>query len=101
MEQRALDLRTAGVPGTLQELRVRAFLDLLQERDARTAPSTGRTGPGEPGPQDGPGDGGNSGSQGPSLAALVTITVPLATLLGQSGKLGWSPSLLASCHPLC
>lgn len=117
VEQRALDLRAAGVPGTLQELRVRAFLDLLQERDARTAPSTGQAGSGEPGPQDGPGDGGSSdsgngdpgpgpqdgpagtspgggaarqpgtgaGSQGPSLAALVTITVPLATLLDQSG----------------
>jgi hypothetical protein len=37
VEQRALDLRAAGVPGTLDELRVRAFLDLLQERDSRTA----------------------------------------------------------------
>ena len=27
-------------------------------------------------------------SQGPRLAALVTITVPLATLLGQSGTPG-------------
>jgi len=39
VEQRALDLRAAGVPGTLQELRVRAYLDLLQERDSRTAPA--------------------------------------------------------------
>ena len=35
VEQRALDLRAAGIPGTLQELRVRAYLDLLQERDSR------------------------------------------------------------------
>ena len=48
VEQRALDLRAAGVPGTLQELRVRAFLDLLQERDARTAASTGQAGSAEP-----------------------------------------------------
>src|SRR5579859_4462840 len=40
VEQRALDLRAAGVPGTLQELRVRAYLDLLQERDSRTAPGS-------------------------------------------------------------
>ena len=53
VEQRALDLRAAGVPGTLQELRMRAYLDLLQERDARTAPSTGQAGSGEPGLQDG------------------------------------------------
>src|SRR5271170_6212195 len=38
VEQRALDLRAAGVPGTLQELRVRAYLDLLQERDSRDLP---------------------------------------------------------------
>ena len=37
IEQRALDLRAAGVPGTLRELRVRAYLDLLQERDSRAA----------------------------------------------------------------
>ena len=35
VEQRALDLRAAGMPGTLQELRVQAYLDLLQERDSR------------------------------------------------------------------
>ena len=35
VEQRALDLRAAGLPGTLQELRVRGYLDLLQERDSR------------------------------------------------------------------
>jgi hypothetical protein len=34
VEQRALDLRAAGLPGSLQELRVRAYLDLLQERDS-------------------------------------------------------------------
>ena len=39
VEQRALDLRAAGVPGTLQDLRVRAYLDLLQERDTRTIPA--------------------------------------------------------------
>ncbi len=39
VEQRALDLRAAGIPGTLQDLRVRAYLDLLQERDSRTAPA--------------------------------------------------------------
>ena len=70
VEQRALDLRAAGVPGTLQELRVRAFLDLLQERDARTAPSGGQAGPGEPGPQDAPATAGTAtaGTAAPVLA---------------------------------
>ena len=36
VEQRALDLRDAGVPGTLEELKARAYLDLLQERDSRS-----------------------------------------------------------------
>ena len=49
VEQRALDLRAAGVPGTLQELRVQAYLDLLQERDSRAvlAVPEGSTGRGE------------------------------------------------------
>jgi hypothetical protein len=118
VEQRALDLRAAGVPGTLQDLRVRAYLDLLQERDSRVCvgldqpapgqpasdqppPDTGPPGTG-PGPglgpdgSDGPG-GGPDGSgpaprpgpeAGPSLAALVTITIPLATYQGRSDAPG-------------
>ena len=39
VEQRALDLRAAGMPGTLRELRVQAYLDLLQERDSRDLPA--------------------------------------------------------------
>jgi hypothetical protein len=127
VEQRALDLRAAGVPGTLQELRVRAYLDLLQERDSRDLPGpvpasgrdTGQAGPpgqappGSPPPRtepDGPGGPGGPGgfggprgnggpgenggpgghgpasgpSAGPSVAALVTITIPWATYRGQS-----------------
>jgi len=38
VDQRARDLRAAGIPGTLKELRVIAYLDLLQERDSRTTP---------------------------------------------------------------
>ena len=67
VDQRALDLRAAGVPGTLQELRVRAYLDLLQERDSRSAldgvGSTAAAGPegtSEPSPQD---DGGEQQQQ--------------------------------------
>jgi hypothetical protein len=145
VEQRALDLRAAGMPGTLQDLRVRAYLDLLQERDSRVLAdgpaSTGETGetsetsetgadgpdqpppdqpppdtepPGSPGTSDGPAGPGGPGSRGgpggpgngpggppgrggpggpgpaprpdagPSLAALVTITVPLDTWQGRS-----------------
>jgi hypothetical protein len=159
IEQRALDLRAAGMPGTLQELRVRAYLDLLQERDSRDLPAPApagtepahatpadggpadaahgdagsaeeasgpdQPGPDQPGPdQPGPGqpppdadppaspapggssDGGPSGPSGPSgpggpgpaprpgpgsgpvLAALVNITIPLATAQGWSDTPG-------------
>jgi len=148
IEQRALGLRAAGVPGSLRELRNLAYLDLLQERDSRlraeAAPDQGHSsgdgtasdgtasdgtasdgtasdgpvsdgpdGPGpDGGPQDGPGGNGGNGPQphspagtdpvrpgaaarrparkdtGPCLAALVNITVPLATALGLSATPG-------------
>ena len=114
VEQRALDLRAAGMPGTLRELRVRAYLDLLQERDSRDLPAgpvpadgtadsadqpppDGQPpdppdtdpGPGGPGGSGGPGPAPGPGSApgagtGPSVAALITVTVPLATVIGQS-----------------
>ncbi len=37
VEDRARALRDAGIPGTWEELKVRATLDLLQERDSRPA----------------------------------------------------------------
>jgi Domain of unknown function (DUF222) len=107
VEQRALDLRAAGMPGNLQELRVQAYLDLLQERDSRdqlAPPSPDTPGPDTPGPDtpspDTPGPGGGGGpdgpgpaprpgpAAGPSLAALVTITIPLATYQGLSDTPG-------------
>jgi hypothetical protein len=148
IEQRALDMRAAGIPGSLRELRNQAYLDLLQERDSRlqaglvpeqghspadspaqggptpdgtapdARPSDGPESPEGPdpdgpdpdgGPQDGPGGNGGSGPQrptptgtdpdaaarrparndtGPYLAALVNITVPLATALGLSATPG-------------
>jgi hypothetical protein len=124
VEQRALDLRAAGVPGSLRELRVQAYLDLLQERDSRPAPAdpAANTDPdanGYPknadphangdldgnadpdanhGPSAGPDRPGGTGPNGadrpaqpdlgPSLAAQVTITVPLDALDGDPGACG-------------
>jgi Domain of unknown function (DUF222) len=134
VEQRALDLRAAGMPGSLRELRVRACLDLLQERDSRdllatpvtpadsreaddAAPSGseeadqaskpdqpapdsdppgsadtpdtghGSGGPGGPGRNGGGSrrpDPGPAPTSGPSIAALVNITIPWATQQGRS-----------------
>ncbi len=101
VDQRAHDLRAAGMPGTLRELKVRAYLDLLQERDSRDGPG------GPSGPPDGDGDGGRGRSggggpgqdggpacrpdPGPSIAAQVTITVPAGTVLGTGDLPGEVP----------
>ena len=119
VEQRALDLRAAGIPGTLEELRVRAYLDLLQERRTclaavpGSAGTSATAGPQDIGPEGNGGGAGGSGAAGgpggsgqgrdpatgpggsghgdqpgadagPSLAALVNITVPWSALTGQS-----------------
>jgi|HubBroStandDraft_3_1064219.scaffolds.fasta_scaffold00483_11 hypothetical protein len=104
VEQRALDLRAAGMPGSLQDLRIRAYLDLLQERDSRAAPEGPAAGgpdqpppdigPDKPPPDTGPGGPGPGPAPrpapdaGPSLAALVTITIPLTTYQGRSDTPG-------------
>jgi hypothetical protein len=100
IEQRALDLRAAGIPGSLQELRIRGYLDLLQERDIRDLAVPGQaSAPDQPPPDsqpptgprpDGPGGSGSGPTPspgpaaGPRVAALVTITIPWATHQGRS-----------------
>jgi hypothetical protein len=74
VEDRARALRDAGVPGSWEELKVRATLDLLQERDSRLAL-------GEPSASDGADD-------GPAIGAMITITVPCTALDGDSGPPG-------------
>ena len=63
VEQRALDLRAAGMPGTLADLRVRAYLDLLQERDSRLLPVG--AGPDQAGRPAGPGGDGSDSPHDP------------------------------------
>jgi Domain of unknown function (DUF222) len=76
IEQRALDLRAAGAQGTLQELRVKAYLDLLQERDSRPAPDAPPTAQAvQPDPDAG-------------VAAMITLTVSLDTAVGRSAAPG-------------
>ena len=65
VEERARALRDAGVPGTWEELKVRATLDLLQERDSRPA-----------------------ADEGPSVGAMIAVTVPHTVLGGDSGPPG-------------
>ena len=65
VEARARALREAGVPGTWEELKVRATLDLLQERDSRSAADAG-----------------------PAVGANITITVPHTAMDGDFGPPG-------------
>jgi hypothetical protein len=109
VEDRARALRDAGVPGTWEELKVRATLDLLQERDSRLtlgepSPSGGSTrsdnpspdvsgpvdsGPAGPSPDDSGADGSSPGSSGgASIGAMITITVPCTALDGDTGPPG-------------
>jgi hypothetical protein len=120
IQARALAYRAAGIAGTLDQLRVRAFLDALNGTPAPAPASTGggsapsgprHNGPGLDGPADGtdggPGHGGNGpsgpGGNGPdtsgglgngaAVASNAMLTIPLATLLGQAEHPGEAQGL--------
>jgi hypothetical protein len=85
---RAHTLRDAGLPGTLEELRARAYLDALLDRDFTPAPpdspaSAAAIPPPDPG-------------TAPPLAARVTLTVPLDTGLGR----GDAPGVVGGFGPV-
>ncbi|HEX4257793.1 MAG TPA: DUF222 domain-containing protein, partial [Streptosporangiaceae bacterium] len=71
---RAAALRDAGLPGTLEELRARAYLDTLLDRDSTLAPPIGQ-------PPQNP-------AQASPIASRVTLTVPLDTGLGGGDQPG-------------
>src|SRR5712691_9306438 len=118
IQDTALAYRAAGVPGTLDQLRVRAFLDAINGTDSRLAPSqddafSGGSGTGEAGGMgqegtdgtDGPGGpgGGNGNGNGPAgnggngggagLMASTMLTIPLPTLCGLAEHPGDAPAL--------
>ena len=88
------ELRKAGLEGGMDELRARAFLDLVLGKDSRprapgAAGTTGRdaaAGAG-PGPGTGPAGGPAGGAAG-GFAGRVTLTVPLGTAAGQADRPG-------------
>jgi Domain of unknown function (DUF222) len=117
----AQQLKAAGLDGGMDELRARSYLDILLGIDSR--PQAGRTGRDgstgdgsdggslDGGGPDGPRDGGSgpAGSGGPGgvparggplagvvppgFAGRVTLTVPLATLLGLADRPGEIPGI--------
>ena len=84
------ELRKAGLEGGMDELRARAFLDLVLGKDSRpraagAAGTTGRDAAAGAGP--GPGTGPAGGAAG-GFAGRVTLTVPLGTAAGRADRPG-------------
>ena len=110
----AKELRKAGLPGSMDELRARAYLDILLGTDSRPAPPTGG-GDGDPGPGAPPGPapaGPLAGLVPAGFAGRLNLTIPLTTVLdladrpGELGGIGpIDPALArdlarsAACHP--
>ncbi len=113
----AQELRKAGLDGDMDELRARAYLDLLLDKDSRPAAGTGQDPPGDAGsdPPGPPGDGGSGpggdGGPGPGappgpapagprdglipagFAGRVNMTIPLATVLDLADRPGEIPGI--------
>ena len=89
----ARQLRAAGLGGDMDVLRATAFLDILLGRDSRPAPLAAVPPGGEPLPAN-PWDYRPPGGPFPAgFAARLTLTVPLATVLGLAGRPGEAGTL--------
>jgi hypothetical protein len=85
----ARELRGAGLEGSMDELRARAYLDLLLGQDSRPLPGQDSqpAAPGEAG--NGDGSSGPGAVAGPAgFAVRGTLTVPLVTLTGLADRPG-------------
>ena len=90
----AKELRKAGLDGTMDQLRARAFMDLLLGTDSRPLSTEGETG--RPEPQV-PAPGGPLGGViPPGFAGRVTLTAPAITLLDLAAR----PGEMASIGPI-
>ena len=95
----APELRQAGLEGGMDELRARAYLDLLLGKDSRPRrpAAAGRGRPGRRARRPGPHPRRAGGRRGPAgFAGRVTLTVPLATLAGLADR----PGELAGLGPV-
>jgi hypothetical protein len=111
----AKELRAAGLEGDMDQLRARAYLDLLLGKDSRPRRSATSGGDGDAGPDSpdngqgggsdpaGPDQPGEPSSAGPAdgpapagFAGRVTVTVPLTTLAGLADR----PGELAGLGPV-
>src|SRR5690348_5304173 len=89
------ELRKAGLEGGMDELRARAFLDLVLGKDSRPRPDSTAAPAAGGGAQQSPGAG-PAGSTGGGFAGRVTLTVPLGTAAGLANR----PGELAGLGPV-
>ena len=89
----AEQLRTAGLEGGLDELRARAYLDLLLGTDSRPPDPAAAASPGSQGGSVSVPSGGPAGVLPAGFVGRVNLIVPLATLLGLAGRPGELPGL--------
>jgi Domain of unknown function (DUF222) len=87
------ELKAAGLEGGMDELRARAFLDLVLGQDSRpraprAAGAAGPDGDGAAGGADQPPGAGPAGGAGGGFAGRVTLTVPLGTAAGLADRPG-------------
>jgi len=98
----AQELKKAGLEGGMDQLRARAYLDLLLGKDSRPRRETTAGGGGDSAGSDGPGPAGAAPPDGPAgpvpagFAGRVTLTAPLATL----ARLADRPGELAGLGPI-
>ena len=94
----AKELRTAGLEGDMDQLRARAYLDLLLGKDSRPRHDTGGAGGGSgpEGPSGPPAAGPAGGAAQGGFAGRVTLTVPLTNLTEMAGR----PGELAGLGPI-
>jgi hypothetical protein len=101
------ELKKAGLEGGMDELRARAYLDLLLNKDSRPRRETTADGDGDGTGSDDPGGPGRAGPDAPSagpgagavpagFAGRVTLTAPLATLTDLAER----PGELAGLGPV-
>jgi hypothetical protein len=85
----ARQLKAAGLDGDMDVLRARAYLDLLLGKDSRPSRDTAH-GPDASGPD---ASGPAAGAVPAGFAGRVTLTVPLATLVGLAERPGEIPGI--------
>ncbi len=93
IRERTAELKAAGVPGTMDRLRVRAYLDILLGQDTATRAATAAAAGQDRDPiperqEDAAGTAEEPRTPQAGMAAQINLTIPLATLIGLAERPG-------------